>query len=105
MIKQFDIVIALSIIWLKLYIKFPDLIYRLHFDSISLLCRSSMFIDGNEGTYEVDFEDIKASKADPLGQIISISSPRRWLPSSVQWRAYNCIRVESLLCIRIFLIA
>ncbi|KAG2730235.1 hypothetical protein I3843_01G276700 [Carya illinoinensis] len=28
--------------------------------------RSSMFIDGNGGAYEVDFEDIKASKADPL---------------------------------------
>lgn len=28
--------------------------------------RSSMFIDGNGGTYEVDLEDIQTSKADPL---------------------------------------
>nr|POE57373.1 hypothetical protein CFP56_47999 [Quercus suber] len=28
--------------------------------------RSSMFIDGNGGTYEVDLEDIESSKADPL---------------------------------------
>ncbi|XP_059457760.1 uncharacterized protein LOC132187460 isoform X1 [Corylus avellana] len=32
---------------------------------------SSMFIDGNGGTFEVDLEDIRASKADPLARFSS----------------------------------
>lgn len=61
----------------KLYASFAALICQLHLTLKSLLSRSSMFIDGNGGTYEVDLEDIESSKADPLGETIITSIFRR----------------------------
>lgn len=52
----------------KLFASFAALICQLQLTLKSLLSRSSMFIDGNGGTYEVDLEDIESSKADPLGE-------------------------------------
>lgn len=65
-----------------------------------LMSRSCLFIDCNGGTFEVDLEDIKACKADPLGQIIITSPLKRWLLSSVEC----CMRTISLLFIRTVLI-
>lgn len=40
---------------------------RWSFNSRILLSRSCLFIDGNGGTHEVDFEDMNSSKLDRLG--------------------------------------
>jgi hypothetical protein len=79
MIVQFDISIIL-------YGKIPQIIcfilcshMPLHLTQKSLLSRSSMFIDGNGGTYEVDLEDIQTSKADPLGETVITSIFRRFV--------------------------
>lgn len=37
-------------------------------DSIALLFRSCMYIDGNGSTHEINQEDMAGSKADPLGE-------------------------------------
>jgi hypothetical protein len=101
MIMQFDIVHALYTIWqnsrIVCYICCSHM--PITSDSRSLLSRSSMFIDGNGGTFEIDLEDIRASKADPLGQFIFTRTMRRWLPSSAQRHAYTCMRNFFYLCI------
>ena len=78
MIVQFDVfIIPYANLLSKLYASFAALICQLQLTLKTLLSRSSMFIDGNGGTYEVDLEDIESSKADPLGKTIITSKFRR----------------------------